>query len=228
MPKQGGLAWVDGNGWLVLSGGGDWRRGETDVIDANALSLANLDRPTVVILSEGTPADVEGILEHYVALGGSGGEGIILSEREDALQDEAFLSLLGEAGILYLGGERPLMLASTLHRTRALRLIVQGFATQQGLIIVGAGGGAAALSAWVRSTGKTETESPGLNFLRSGIVAPHFTTTEEAVVLRRLLRDHPGFVGLGIPDRTALALGPRGEVEQWGDGEITAVINQQS
>lgn len=228
MPQQGGLAWVDGNGWLVLSGGGDWRRGEIDVITANALSLANLDRPTAVILSEGTAADVEGILEYYVALGGSGGEGIILSEREEALEDEAFLSLLGEAGILHLGGEHPLALASTLHRTRALRLMVQGFATLQGLVIVGAGGGAAALSAWVRSAGEASDESPGLNFLRNGIVAPHFTTTEEAAVLRQLLRDHPGFVGLGVPERTALALGPRGEVETWGEGDVTAVINQKS
>ncbi len=226
MPQRGGLVWVDGNGWLVLSGGGDWRRGEADVITANVLSLANLDRPTVVILSEGNQADVEGILEHYVALGGSGGEGIILSERKEALEDEAFLSLLGEAGILHLGGERPLALVSTLHRTRALRLMVQGFATLQGLVIVGAGGGAAALGAWVRS--EAGEESPGLNFLRSGIAAPHFTTTEAAVVLRRLLRDHPGFVGLGIPNGAALALGPRGEVEQWGAGEITAVITQDS
>ena len=224
MPQQGGLEWVDGNGWLVLSGGGDWRRGETDVITANALSLANLDRPTVVILSEGNQTDVEGILEHYVALGGSGGEGIILSEQKETLEDEAFLSLLGEAGVLHLGGERPLQLASTLHRTRTLRLIVQGFATQQGLVIVGASGGAAALGAWVCS--EEGEESPGLNFLRSGIATPHFTRTEEAVVLHRLLRDHPGFVGLGIPNGTALALGPRGEVEQWGDDEITAVITQ--
>jgi hypothetical protein len=224
MPQQGGLAWVDGNGWLVFSGGGDWRRGATDVVDANALSLANLDRPTAVILSEGAPADVEGILEHYVALGGAGGEGVVLAGDAGALQDEVFLSALGQAGLLYLGGERPLTLASTLHRTQALRLIVQGFATMQGLVIVGAGGGAAALGAWVRSA--VGEESPGLNFLRNGIVTPHFTKTEEADLLRKLLRDHPGFVGLGVPDGSALALGPRGEVETWGDNEITAVISQ--
>jgi len=228
MPRQGGLEWVDGNGWLVLSGGGDWRRGETDVVDANALSLANLDRPLVVVLSEGVPEDIEGILEHYVTLGGPGGEGVILSDENLAWQDEAFLSLLGQAGMLYLGGERPLALASTLHRTQALRLIVQGFATMQGLVIVGSGGGAAALGAWVRSAEQGDAESPGLNFLRNAIVAPHFTKTEEAGVLHRLLRDHPGFVGLGVPDGTALALGPRGEVESWGEGDVTAVINRES
>ena len=228
MPRQGGLEWVDGNGWLVLSGGSDERRGETDVIAANALSLANLDRPAVVILSEGTAADVEEILEHYVALGGPGGEGVLLSKQADALQDEAFLSLLGEAGLLHLGGERPLQLAATLHRTRALRLIVQGFATLQGLVIVGESGGAAALGAWVRAAGETTEEAPGLNCVRNGIVSPHFTTTEEARVLRRLLRDHPGFVGLGVPDSTALALGPRGEVETWGEDQIIAVISQES
>jgi len=228
MPRQGGLEWVDGNGWLVLCGGGDRRRGETDLIDANALSLANLDRPLIAILSEGEADDVEGVLEHYVALGGPGGEGILLSEGQKTLEDEAFLSLLSQAGLLYLGGDRPLDLVTALHRTRALRLIVQGFATLQGLVIVGTGGGAAALGAWVRAPEQEGVESPGLNFLRNGIVAPYFTRTEEAQVLRRLLRDHRGFVGLVIPRGTALALGPRGEVETWGHDKITAVIHQES
>ena len=31
-------------------------------------------------------------------------------------------------------------------------------------------------------------------------------------------------LGLGIPEQTALALGPEGQVETWGTGQVTAVV----
>jgi cyanophycinase-like exopeptidase len=34
-------------------------------------------------------------------------------------------------------------------------------------------------------------------------------------------------LGLGIPDETALALGPEGQVETWGPGQVTAVVKAQ-
>ncbi len=108
MPQQGPLRWLDGEGWLVLLGGGDWLRGETDAVDAQLLSVANLDRPMVVLTAEGNQATADGILEHYTALGGPGGESFSLGAiTRDQLQTQEFLQLLQEAGILYLGGENP-------------------------------------------------------------------------------------------------------------------------
>lgn len=226
MPRRGPVEWVDGTGWIVLLGGGAYERGETDVVDASVLAIANLDRPMVVLLSEESQGEAEGIVDHYSNLGGGGGEAFVLSEmNRDDLADPDLLSLLAEAGLLYLGGEAPRTLAQSLHNTAALRQIVQGFATLQGLIVMGAGGGAAALGPWVVDP-TTGRESPGLNFLRNAIVAPHFTSTEEAEATQNLLRAHPGFIGLGIPDGTALALGPRGEFKTWGGGEVTAIVVQ--
>jgi hypothetical protein len=31
-------------------------------------------------------------------------------------------------------------------------------------------------------------------------------------------------LGLGVPDGTALALGPQGQVEMWGESHVTAVV----
>ncbi|MFP4346170.1 MAG: Type 1 glutamine amidotransferase-like domain-containing protein [Anaerolineales bacterium] len=227
MPQGGPLRWADGTGWLVLSGGGSIARGETDVVDAHILSIANLDRPMVVLLSEGQQAEAEAVVDHYVALGGPVGEGFILADMSpEDLEDPDFLSLIAEAGILYLGGANPLFLARRLQKTAALRAIVKGFATLQGLLIVGAGGGAAALGAWVTDPAEPTVQAPGLNFLQSAIVTAHFTSTEDADALRTLLHEHPGFIGLGVPDGTALALGPEGEVVTWGAGEVTAVVHQ--
>jgi len=64
--------------------------------------------------------------------------------------------------------------------------------------------------------------------VRSAIIAPQFTTTEEAPALRAQLQQHPGFVGLGIPRGVALALGPQGQVETWGEGAVTAVVYEEA
>jgi cyanophycinase-like exopeptidase len=230
MPEQGPLHWVDGNGWLVLSGGGDWQRGDTDIVDAQVLALANLDRPMVVLLSDGSLIEAEGILDHFSALGGRGGEAFVLSELEDEdLTSGRLLSVLEQAGVLYLGGGDPVALVQRLRNTPALRQIVGGFASFQGMLLVGVGAGAMALGAWVGAEDEAGhvDDVPGLNFVRSAIVAAHFTRTEEASVLQTLLQRHPGFVALGVPAGTALALGPRGEVKTWGTGEVTAIVRQE-
>lgn len=229
MPQRGPLTWVDGEGWLILVGGGDWRRGETDIVDAHILSLANLDRPIVALLSEGDHEYAHGLIEHFTHLGGPGGEALILAgTQRQALHEPRFLSLIAEAGILYLGGTQPWILARSLQQTPALAQILKGYGTLQGLLIVGADGGAAALGAWVARAEPVAAAIPGLGFVRSAIIAPQFTGAEEAKVLRAQLRQHPGFLGLGIPRGTALALGPEGQVESWGPSTITAVVHESS
>jgi len=225
MPQQGPLRWLDGKGWLILVGGGEIAYGETDPIDANLLSITNLDRPIVVLMAEGARTQAEAVLEHYIALGGPGGEAFtfdLLSRTQ--LDAPSFLDLLREAGILYLGGENPLPLSGNLLNTQAFRQIVEGFSSLQGLTLVGVGAGAAALGRWVFSPEPPYAQAPGLGFLMNAVVVPHFTRTEDSLILRSLPRIAPDLLGLGIPDGAALALGPDGQVEQWGTGQITAVV----
>jgi hypothetical protein len=225
MPQQGPLQWLDGEGWLILAGGGDWRRGETDPIDAQILSLANLDRPMVIMLAEGSPSAADDLLDHYTLLGGPGGEAFSLaSMTRDQLETERFTTLLQEAGILYLGGENPLPLVNNLYNTAALRYIVEGYSTLQGLTLVGMGAGAAALSRWVFTPQPPYQQAMGLGFVMNAIVVPHFSTTEASPILRSLPQIGSNLLGLGIPDRTALVLGPEGQVVTWGENQITAVV----
>lgn len=226
MPQQGPLQWLDGEGWLVLIGGGDWRLGETDPIDAQLLSLANLDRPIVVLLAEGSRADADEVLEHYTLLGGPGGEAFSLAETtRDQFQIPEFLALLQEAGTLILIGENPLPLVNNLVNTPALRTIVEGYSTLQGLTLVGVGAGAAALGRWVFTPQPPHQQAMGFGFLMNAVVVPHFTGTENSPILRALPQIGGNLLGLGIPDRTALALGPRGQFEMWGEGQVTAVVS---
>ncbi len=224
MPRRGPLFWLDGDGWLVLVGGGERGAGDLDAVDAHVLSVTNLDRPMVVLLSEGTSADAEAVLEHFAALGGPGGEAFVLAQMtRGELAAPALLTLLEEAGTLYLGGEDPLPLVRTLYRTPALERIARGFTSLQGLTVIGVGGGAAAMGAWMID--RSGSPVRGFGFVQNSLIVPHFTGAEEAPALRRALRDLPGLLGLGIPDGTALALGPQGQVEMWGEGQVTAVIH---
>jgi hypothetical protein len=226
MPHQGPLQWLDGEGWIILLGGGDWRRGATDPVDARLLSLANLDRPMVVLISEGSSNLADEILEHYALLGGPGGQAFSLATMtRDQFQTEAFVTLLQEAGILYLGGDNPLPLINNLLGTLTLRAIVEGYSTLQGLSLIGVGAGAAALGRWVFPPAPPYQQTMGLGFLINAVVAPHFTTTAETPILRALPQIGGTFLGLGIPDNTALALGPEGQLETWGEGQITAVVS---
>ncbi|MGC9349568.1 MAG: Type 1 glutamine amidotransferase-like domain-containing protein [Anaerolineae bacterium] len=225
MPQQGPLRWLDGEGWLVMLGGGDWRRGTIDEVDARLLSVANLDRPMVVLVGEGDRSDAYGILEHYTLLGGPGGEAFTLADMSRAqLNTPEFLTLLQEAGILYLGGENPLPLVNNLYNTEALRYIVEGFSTLQGLTLIGSAAGAATLGRWVFTPEPPHQQAMGFGFLMNAVVVPHFTGTENSPILKALPKIDPELLGLGVPDDTALALGPQGQVEMWGESHVTAVV----
>lgn len=224
MPRQGPLQWVDGYGWVILVGGGDWRRGELDHIDVRILSVINLDRPMIVLLASGPFTEAEALLEHYTLLGGPGGEAFTLDQMSRSqLSDPSFLDLLGEAGLLVLAGDNPLPLAQNFYLSPALEHIVRGFSTLQALTLVGIGGAASALSRWAIGPPPNYLQAQGLGFLMNAVVAPHFTRTEDSI-LQHVPHELPDMLGLGVPDRTALALGPDGQVETWGEGQITAVV----
>lgn len=229
MPQQGPLSWIDGEGWLVTLGGGYFDKGETDEVDAQLLSVSNLDRPMIVLLAEGPRKEADAILDHYVGLGGPSGEAMTLeSMSREQLQSPQFLSLLSEAGILYLGGENCLPLIRNLYKTRAFDQIRQGFNSLQGLSIIAAGGEVSTFGTWAFGPAPDYGQLNGFNYLENTVLVPHFTSTEASPILRQLSQIGPQLLGLGIPDSTALAFGPRGQVETWGSGQVTAVVSAKA
>ena len=226
MPQQGPLNWLDGNGWLIVSGGGDVLRGDIAHIDTRLLSLINLDRPMVVLLEGGARQDADDVLDYYTALGGPIGEAFALNTltREHFFSAD-FLTLLEEAGTLYICGDNPLPLLQYLYKTPAMERIQRGFTTLQALTIMVTGGNAATIGKWAIGPAPDYLQAIGLDFLKNTVVEPYFTRTEDAVVLRNINQLGPGILGLGIPERTALAFGPQGQVETWGQQPVTVVVS---
>jgi cyanophycinase-like exopeptidase len=179
----------------------------------------------IVLMSEGSRIKADALLDYYTGLGGPGGEALTLEVlTREQLQTPMVLSLIEEAGLLCLVGENPIPLVQNLYNNRALHQIIQGYTTLQGLTVLGVGAGAAALAKWVFGPSPQYLQAMGLGWLHNAVVVPHFTRTEDSPVLRQLPKVAPDVLGLGIPNGCALALGPLGQVETWGSGEVTAVI----
>jgi cyanophycinase-like exopeptidase len=212
----------------VLVGGGSWREDETGDIDAAALVWADLDRPIAVLPTAGQSiTEAEALLEYYTDLGGPHGYVVPIFDAPGAQLTEN-CRLLEEAGLIYVSdGPDGVALIRALRESRALEALVQAF--EDGAVILGVGVGAAALGAWIdnpeTSTGEEPRAVPGLGWLPNVIIAPHFKGTEVSQRLQRLLNSHPNCLGLGVPDQVALGLGPAGDVERIGPGQVTVVIS---
>ncbi len=238
LTRAGPFQWRSGTGWLILAGGEPAHAqepgtlaeaGETAAdIDAAALGWADLHRPIAVLPTAGTSTpEAENLVDYYVDLGAPSGYVVPIFDAVGA-QLEENCGLLQDAGLIYIhDGPDTVTLVRALRASPAMEALIRAF--ELGAVIVGAGAGAEALGAWV-ADGETDAETspraePGWSWLNNVIVTPHFRGTEAAHRLRYLLDLKPNCLGLGIPDRVALGLGPSGEVENLGAGQVTVVVS---
>ena len=225
MTRAGPLQWLTGGGWLVLVGNGD----PSEELAGHILARADFSRPIGFLPAAGGDiAAGERLLEEYAALGGPSGYVVPILTPADAGEEEN-RQLLADAGIIFIGDGDPSVLARTLAGTAALQGMMEAFI--RGALIVGLGAGAAPLGEQVISPEtpaehrpKESTATPGWGWIRGTVIVPHFHGATHSPRLRTLLHTWPGLLGIGIPEGTALALGPGGEVETWGGGEITIVV----
>lgn len=219
MTKAGPLRWATGAGWLVLMGGGE-------VWEANDRLLARADfsRPIAILpAASGSVAWGEWLLDEYADLGGPRGYVVPLFTPEDAHSEENE-RLLAEAGLILLEDGDGVALARTLRGSPALYGMAEAFA--RGATVVGIGAGAASLGEWVLAMeeGADTIGERGWGWVHGAIVVPRFHDAAQEPRLRELLQKWPGMLGLGIPEGVALALGPDGQVETWGKGNVTVVV----
>ncbi len=215
-----GTTWRKGKGWLVLIGGTSDRWRKTEAIDRAAIALAPRDRPVAFIPAAGCPPDYGAtFLETYGRLGAPAGCVVPVHDRASA-HDPENVRLLSEAGLIYFGGGETPQLLDSITNTPALDAVAGAY--EAGAVIVGMSAGAIALSAWGVPWRPELGLLRGWGWLPNIVVSVHHTPQRDAL-LERALRERPGMVGLGLPEDVAVALGPRGEVETWGEGEPAIV-----
>lgn len=206
-----------GLGWLVLIGGASGHWTTTEAIDRAAIASMRLDAPIAFLPAAGCePEYGTSFLAHYARLGAPRGYVVPIDDAATA-RDPGNARLLSEAGLIYIGGGDTTRLLATITGSPALDALAQAY--ERGAVIAGASAGAIALAAWGVALDPSVGVLRGWDWLPDTIVSPHHTPARSAL-LRAALDERPQFAGLGIPDDTAVALGPEDEAQTWGEGRI--------
>jgi cyanophycinase-like exopeptidase len=216
MPQTNIFRWRDGIGWLVLSGGGALESDDNLSIAAAMLSHTVSQGPVAYIWAASDVESADYHMDVLRDLGARTGYLIdILTEEDDDLFRQ-----INEAGVIILGdGPRQETLRDALVGT-ALRGIEEAF--RRGATLYGVGASAALIGAYAVDG---EALVPGFSWLAHSIVLPGYTP-DRAERLRGCVQQIENGYGLGLGQGAALALGPLGEVEVWGNKSITVSLGQ--
>ncbi len=203
---------------LVLIGGGEFSFGETRAIDEILLSRMPRDRRTIAFLptASGSPEYATHIGESFQRIDATVRTINVPVYRGRDNRRQKNLDLLLSAGLIYLGGGVTNQLLATLRESPAEMAMRD--AAQNGTVIAAIGAAASSFGAHTRSSSGAGALA-GLGWLARTVIETGFDAADD-VPLRRLMSLPDVEVGIGIPPRTALAIGPEGATEIIGDGRI--------
>ncbi len=205
-----------GRGWLVLLGGSSGTWPPTEPIDRAAIERMDRTRPIAFVPAAGCPPDYgESFLQTYKRLGAH--DGYVVDVRDSAsARDPENALLLERAGLVYFGGGDTTRLLASMTATPALDAIASAY--EAGAVVVGMSAGAIALAAYGVSLNFGVLQ--GWGWLSKTLVSVHHTPQRDEA-LARTHRDRPQTIAIALPEHAALAVGPNGEVEEWGEPGIT-------
>jgi len=215
MPQVNIFEWRDG-GWLVLAGGGLWDSEDNLAVAGRMLNQTVSQGPIAYIWAA---TDIESADEHMETLRDLGARTgylvDLMTESDTSLADQ-----ISEAGVIILDDGPRLGEMRDALVGPALRAIEESY--QRGATVYAVGGSAALFGAYAAYG---DSLLPGLNWLSHSIIVPAYGS-ERAERLHGWIQQHPTEFGLGLGQGSALALGPRGEVELWGNAAVTVSLGQ--
>lgn len=207
MPSRGLLNWLDGSGWLILSGG------DTAGSPLRAQALARGLSVGIVIYISLADDEGEALQEDMEDLGAPAGYILNLEDEEpDAVGNQ-----LKDASLIVIeSGEN----VNTLYRLLK-GAPVDGLqeAYERGALILLEGLAVNLLGKWVMSDGGEIL--PGLDWLKSAFIEPGVTGADESRAVQAVFAEFPEAIAIEIGEGSALCLGGNGEIEAWGEKQVT-------
>ena len=212
MPARAAIGWLEARGWLVLAGS---VRG-SEAVRARALAVAAADGGVAILACAGENEAVGQLLIEFEDLGAQSGY-IVDAFVED---DETLRSSLAEAGIVVVGAESD----ASLVQDALTGAISEGIrmAWQQGALVLLEGPAAMSAGSWVLR--EAESCDSGLGWLPGALILPGVTDVASSPAASAMLAEAPAAVTLGIGPQSALALGPDGELEIWGEQQVSIAL----
>lgn len=204
------LRWKAGAGWLVFSGGRD------ALGDMRAMALTRVNMEGSVAYIGLDDDDDEDVIEDMAELGAPTGY-LVNVMTED---DESIRQQLAAAALIVLPDE----LDVENLRLGLLGAAVDGMqsAYERGAIIF-AEGPSAMLFGKVARTGPS-TAIEGLEWLEDAVIVPDVVSISESYEAMEILGSKAANIAVGIGVGSALALGPYGQVEIWGEKQVTLTL----
>ena len=207
-------------GTLVIHGGGAL----PEAIAERFLALAGgADARIVIVPTAGEPADDGGSPPSEALWTGKAASVAVLHTRDrgEADRPEFCEPLSTATGVWFEGGQQS-RIAEAYVGTAVERAVHDVLA--RGGVIGGTSAGAAVMSRLMITGGNPLAEvGQGFDLLPGAVIDQHFTERDRQPRLLGVLREHPGLVGYGIDEGTALVAGGR-SLEVLGDGAVTLCL----
>lgn len=210
MPTQAVFKWLDGRGWLVLSGGAD----DSGEIRGLALARSSADGGVACVALSSDPGAGDRLLDDVEDLGAPSGYVVDIAAEDD----ESVRTKLSEAGVIVIISDESAETVSSALTGAAIEGIQTAY--QNGAVVLAEGTCAMALGAFLADD--EGSVSPGLNWLEDALVLPNVESA--AAYAKELLVAQPTAVAVGIGFGSGLALGPDGQVETWGKRQVTVAL----
>jgi len=204
------LNWVDGAGWLVLSGGSD------ALSEVRAMALTRIAADGGIAYVGVNTSDDGALMDDFNELGAPAGFWVdIMTDTDQGIHQR-----LAEAALIVLSDMTDVAMA----RSALLGAAAEGMlvAFQRGAVIL-AEGHAAMLFGRVVVTESGQVLD-GLHWLRNAYIVPAITSIAESSSARKVLLARQAAIAIGIGVGSALVLGPDAQVELWGQSQVAVAL----
>lgn len=211
MPRYHVFDWIDGSGWLILSGDPD------SLGEIRAQVLTRVKAEGAVAYVGVSAQDSDDIIDDFGELGAPAGYLVNVMVEDD----ESIRQRLATASLVVVSGSVD---AATLRAGLAGAAdtgMREAFA--RGAVIL-AEGTAAMLFGSVVMTGEGVIVD-GLDWLHGAFVVPEMTTVSESAQAREVLISGRAGLAVGLGRGSALALGTEPSVQIWGD-QVTVALGK--
>jgi len=211
VPTRGFLNWLDGLGWLVLSGG------EADVsspIRAKALARAASGGALYISLAAD---EGEALQEDLEDLGAPAGFVLDLKEEPDVL-----LKQMSEVTLIVVeGGDS---LDEVYEALSGAPLEGLRTAYEEGTVILLEGMAVNLLGKWAMTDEGSVLD--GIEWVTNAFLEPGVGNIGDSPALQAILSEQDQAVGVAIGLGSALALGGGGDLEAWGEEEVVVALGR--
>lgn len=205
MTGQAPFGWRDGEGWLILSGGAH------PLSEIRALALSRCNPFADVACIAQTDSIGDALLDDLAELGAPSGYHIDLAEQDNNELYERITS----AGMIVIAAQCADSLRRALRQT-AVHALKQALSGGVLILCEGAAAGLFGEQRWSAPDGLTR----GLNFVQGAVILPAGAESSDQVA-QVVRSERPEVAAIRLARGSALALGPGGQLETWGDHDIT-------